>query len=645
MSVRFRINDVELTTGAGDYSFSFARPCSVLDGPVGTGKSSLLELIKHALGGNAVLTPVVRSEVSSVRARVVLNGTPMDLTRGLGGMTATSVEFRDPRDGSLVEQVPIRSTADRANVSETLLRLLGIPIVAMPRARTQATSASVPLTFNDVFSYIYVEQQEIDRSIVHHTEVFREPKRRAVFELMFGLLDPEQLTIETTLGQVRDALKAAEGRAAAVRTFLETATDHDESTLRERQLVLGEQAEEATRGLSRLREEIAATTHAHQDLRMQVLRAEEEAQKLAEACQSADSEVARRQHMLAQSRVNLAREDKARTASRRLSPLEFVVCPRCTQHLDEGRAPANICTLCLQPDPLAGMDFDSPLGDNDEQIFELEELLSRAERDARRASAVSLHADQILGRLKDELDVVTAQAVTPRFSEVELLSGRRGQALAELTHTQNILKFWDELRSLDSRVKELQSERQQLEERLVRSKARLKTRRSVLQDLSELFDQTVEALQVPWATSASIDDKSYLPLVNGERFESLAVAGGTKTIVTVAYHLTLLGHALSQRDTLLPQLIIFDTPRKNLGVNPNDKAMGYRIYDRIRTLVDAYRDDVQFIIADNDFPERADWTKSLHFDYERPLLPHVVHPGEEAARSGALDTVDSLRAR
>ncbi|MEU8312008.1 hypothetical protein [Micromonospora sp. NPDC048887] len=645
MSVRFRISSVELATDAGNYTYSFAGPCTVLDGPVGTGKSSLLELIKHVLGGNAVLTPVVRSEVNRVRAQISLNGIPLELTRGLAGKAATSVEFRDPRDGLLVEQVPIRSTADRANVSETLLSMLGIPVVAMPRARTKATAASVPLTFNDIFSYLYVEQQEIDRSIVHHTEVFREPKRRAVFELMFGLLDPEQLDIETELGRVRDALRAAEGRAAAVRTFLETATDRDEQSLRERQLILGEQAEEAARGLAALRTEIAATTHAHEDLRSQVLRAEEDAQKFAEACQLAYSEVARREHALAQLHLNVAREDKARTASRRLSPLEFVVCPRCTQHLDEGRAPAHVCPLCLQADPLAGVEFEASLGDSEEQVLELESLLARAMADADRAQAVLDEADQRLRRLKDELDLVTAQAVTPRFSEVELLSSTRGQALAELEHTQNLIRFWDELRSLESRVNEMEARRNQLEERLAKSKARLKTRRSVLSELSELFEQTVGELQVPWATSASIDGKTYLPLVNGERFESLAVAGGTKTIVTVAYHLTILGHALAQRDTLLPQFIILDTPRKNLGVNPSDKAMGARIYDRVRTLVDAYRDDVQFIIADNDFPEKADWIRSLHFDYERPLLPHVVHPGEEAAKAGMLDTVDAIRGR
>ncbi|WP_345629193.1 hypothetical protein [Rugosimonospora acidiphila] len=639
-----RVDDVTLLTDVEDYNFSLAGPCTLLDGPVGTGKSSLLELVKHALGGNAVLTPVVRDEVRAVRIRTTLDGNAVILQRALG-RAATTVEFRDPRDDGLIQQFAIRSRPEQESVSDALLRLLGIPVVAIPRARTRATAASVPLTFNDLYAYLYVEQQDIDRSVVHHTEVFREPKRRAIFELLFGLADPEQLIIETALGRIKDELRTAEGRVAAVRTFLQTATDEDEVTLRQRELVLGEQAREAARGLDRLRAEIATSTNAHQNLRQQVLDTEEAVREAAEDLRSAETEVARREHLLAQMRVNLAREDKARTASRRLSPLEFVVCPRCTQPLDEGRASAEVCALCLQPDPLAGLEFDLPLDYTDEQILELESLLARATKDVGRARALADGRNEELSRLRQALDVATAEAVTPRFNEVELLSAARAQSLAELRHINNVLNFWDELRALDARVSSLEQEKEGLELNLAQSKARLEARRSVLRVLSERFSETVGALKVPWASSGSIDGRNYLPLVDGERFETLAVAGGTKTIVTVAYHLTLLGHALAHGDTLLPQILLLDTPRKNLGSNPSDKAMGSRIYERIRSLVDAYGDKVQFIIADNDFPDRADWIRSIHFDYENPLLPHVIHPGEEAAKSGRLDTVESLRGR
>jgi hypothetical protein len=122
----------------------------------------------------------------------------------------------------------------------------------------------------------------------------------------------------------------------------------------------------------------------------------------------------------------------------------------------------------------------------------------------------------------------------------------------------------------------------------------------------------------------------------------VAVAGGTKTLVTVAYHLTLLAYALQQRDTLLPQFLILDTPRKNLGSNVNDSEMGDRIYNRIQTLVDAYGSEVQFIIADNDLPRGWDGFSRIHVDYDNPLIPHALHPGEGAVREGRIQTVGAI---
>jgi hypothetical protein len=69
-----------------------------------------------------------------------------------------------------------------------------------------------------------------------HTEVFREPKRRAVFELLFGLSEPEQMLAETELGAVRYKLKGARARAFSVEIFLLTANVADEAALGARPL-------------------------------------------------------------------------------------------------------------------------------------------------------------------------------------------------------------------------------------------------------------------------------------------------------------------------------------------------------------------------------------------------------------------------
>ena len=637
MSIRMRIERIDLDAGSEHVVFDLARPCTVLHGPVGTGKSSLLELIKYVLGGNGILTNVVRNEVRGVSAVVNLNGNRVELRRAIG-KEANYVEIFEPH-GGLVATHSIRPRPDQATISDALLELLGFPRVSMPRARTKATAATVPLTFNDLFGYLYVEQQNIDRSVVHHTEVFREPKRRAVFELLFGLTDPEALSLETELGRTREALAEAQSRLTTIQQFISATALEDEGLLRRKQLDLGAAATEAEARLEALRTEVTAGTLAFEGLRQRVLSAEHEFRSTIDDAQKLASEVARRENLLALHHIDAAREDKARAAGRRFAPLEFVVCPRCMQSLEDDRAMPGTCHLCLQPEVTSPMhSLDEPLDDQD-SAEEIELLLADARADAALAQRRRESAQLRLDMLRRELDISTAEAVAPRFQEIELLSSARATALALTQAVQSNLQLWAEVGDLGNRVAVLEGRRDELADSLRQSRARRDARMSILDELSSLFDDTVAALEVPWARSASIDKSTYLPLIDGEKFDTIAVAGGTKTVVSVAYHLTLLGFALSHGDTLLPQILIMDTPRKNLGANPNDRDMGERIYRRIRTLVEAYEDKVQFIIADNDSPGRGAWFRGYRFSYEAPLIPHVAHPGEEAVLSGQLETI------
>jgi hypothetical protein len=643
MALKFRIDNVQLLTDEGPYEFDLSSPCTVFDGPVGTGKSSLLELIKFGLGGTAVLTPVVRSEVTAVHLTVTISGGTYVLRRQLGTRDSAFVALHDVGDDKAIEKLPIRLRPDgETSIGDRLLELLGFPKVRIPRARARATSANVPLTFNDVYAYIYVSQQGIDQSIVHHTEVFREPKRRAIFELMFGLLNERQLEIETRLGVLRDDSKNANDRRAVVGNFLDTADVRPRLELEQQLSELDQQAGTATEALNQLSNDIATLTNAHYSLRERVASAEAMARAAQERAADAIREAKRRRELVAQIQLDAAREERRVIASQQLSPLEFVSCPRCMQDLDDSRLSVDSCMLCLQPMTPRQSASPTPLSDIDEQVTELETLLLSSDQFATESVSAADAAEQELASARASLDAVTAEAVAPRFQEISLMSAARAEALATKNSVLEFLKFWEELDALSIRVQRLDAEKAQAENDLALEKERLSGRSSRLGELSDLFAETVEYLNVPWAESANIDGTNYLPLVNGEKFDTLAVAGGTKTMVTVAYHLTLLSYTLSEPESLLPGLLILDTPRKNLGFNNDDSRMGDQIYARIRTLVSTYGASVQFIIADNDVPQDRTWFRRFHFDYGSPLIRHVLHPGEEAIRTGEIKTVEGL---
>lgn len=636
--MQLRIDQVTLATDRRDYVFNLKGQSSLLEGPIGTGKSSLLELIEYGLGGSATLTPVVRQEVSHVVIRLRVNGAPLVVRRALGRGGALA-EVSDDGDFDNARVVSIRPRMDVPTLSESLLGALDFPLLRMPRARANPSSATVPITFNDLFNYLYVGQQEIDRSIVRHTDSFVNPKRRTLFEVMFGITQASRLRAEMELGQVRDDIRVARSRQSAVDSFLATATPGDESHLRAELVTLEEERRTAERNLDSLRSNVEADTAQFSALREAVREAERDARSAVDEAQAAAAEVQRRQRLLAQYRLDMTRHLKAHVADLRLGQFDFVVCPRCSQELSGRPIADGQCTLCLQPYVSGPQGKGDPDQDEvDATLDEMEVLLQSAEERSRHSEEQVAHMQGRLDELRGALDRASEGAVTPRFAEIERFSANHARALAGIESVQAFLRFWEERSLLEQTVTDLDQKRRELELTLSDSDRRSSYQTEVLTDLSALFEETVANLEVPWAEHAAIDPRTYLPTINGEPFDTIAVAGGMKTIVTVAYHLTLLSYSLAHGDTLLPSLLILDTPRKNLGANDSDRAMGERIYRRIQTLIDAYRGTVQFIVADNDVPQAGNWDIH-HFDYDSPLIRHVAHPGPDAVARGELETI------
>ena len=91
---------------------------------------------------------------------------------------------------------------------------LGLPDDMRAAARSGASSnAGARITFADVFSFLYVAQSEINRDIAHSQDSYREPKRKAVFELLFGLTNAGILTMRSDLNALNAEIDCRRGRA------------------------------------------------------------------------------------------------------------------------------------------------------------------------------------------------------------------------------------------------------------------------------------------------------------------------------------------------------------------------------------------------------------------------------------------------
>jgi hypothetical protein len=634
----------ETKTRAVEYGFSTGLNAVV--GPVGAGKSSLLELIRYAFGGDALLSKTVEENVQRVELGIRAGEHSLFLARDIHSSRVTATV-----DGQTTT-LSTGASPKYERASLYLLDALQIPRVRVPTSRVRATGKSRPITFLDVFAYCYVSQPEIDTSIVAHTDSTREPRRRATFELLLGLTDPETAELEVARGQARDALQAARSEAEVVRRFLESSGAMEEATLREEKRRLDARVIEARGTLEKLRNELRAASPQEDVRRSEVAELSETLRGLNARLVEKRTATVQRDQLVAQIELELQRLERGERAAAVLDEIVYARCPRCLQTVTDRAVPEGHCYVCGQPEPdsedaAAGDDsIDEPNGLRatveaerkrlEALLVETADLRDEEEREAAVVeNQIRAHA-LVLSQIESEVEQRTREYVSPRFEAIAATSADLATAHERLRAVQEQLSRWQHYRELEHRLQSRQREIEGIDAALERSKVRLAARREQLLELSQTFEEELTRFRPPWLDSARIDPQTYLPVVNEARFETMSA--GEKTVINVAYHVALLVHGLRHDDTLVPTLLVLDGPQSNLGSGADDRALARRIYTRLMRLADAYPRRFQILVADNDLPRIDDqYPAPIQLSYENPLVPDVVHPGPD------VETIHSRR--
>ncbi|KPL33300.1 hypothetical protein JI76_16015 [Streptomyces anulatus] len=634
MAVHLRIVSLTVTTAEAEQTYRFDRPATVITGPIGTGKSSLLMLFKHALGGSAMLTPAVRDHVLSVQAEVAAGDERVVLRRTIEGDTADSVDLLDPHSLALERTLPLRASEGVTTLSDHLLDALGFPREQIA-ARREGAARPQNLTFNDLYAYAYLQAREIDRQVVGHLDSWFETKRRELFRLMFGLTDSALMELKRTRNQLLDTLKARTAEHDNVSSFLAASDPRSDDELRAELTQLRDTLERASSALASLRTELQEQTAADTAVRDELQNAIRAARQTEEEVSAAADLVEARHAVVAQVQLDLSRLARSVTAIDQLSPFEFVVCPRCMQSLAARAVEDEHCLVCLQPDPVEA-DIDPAA--IEETRTALQQQLEDAQRiqqsDEAHLQTVQERSQQLsfaVTSLRRELDAQTRDAVAPRFDAIAEASSRVASLKASIDAITQLRESWARVRTIDADIRSLKADRRQVNKDIKEKSEQLKANQTLLGDLSTEFSRLLTSWNLPWVDTAVIDRDTYLPVVNGRPFESLqASGGGIATSVNLAYSLTLLAFGLDHSDVLVPSLLVIDSPRKAFGNNASDRQRAAEIYSRFRTLADAYGERLQLIIADNDPPPiTSDSFGKVEFDYENPMVPGVGHPGPD----------------
>lgn len=646
MTTRFRIESVELSTSAGVVRYNFDSELTVLAGDPGVGKTTLLELIKFGLGGNAALADVTLKHITDVTLDLAIGESRLRLSRSINPQRQNTVRVTD-----LItqDQLPDHHIGDGApgstqpSLNSLLMGAIGLPDDM--RAASSKSGSDKPgnrITFSDVFSFLYIPQAAINREIAHSEESYREPKRKAVFELLFGITDTSVLSMQSQINSLNAQISSAEVEYRTVISFLH---DSNSTGREEAERAISEAESEESRALAEqasLREEVDPSgdreTLALRDLLKEAeLSLSEARDSIKDLIRQHDEYSGERRRV--QSEVT--RLQRMSDAGQRLAQIEFSTCPRCMQSLTHRDVPAGRCRVCLQEDPVAALPFSDSATRYEmvqltEQVAEIDDHLDAISDQLSLVNQAVADREEVVKDLTARIDARTASRATPRLQAFADAADRLAVARTRQQYLEQVLRQWDRVDDLSAAVQGLRAQKDQILIQIEDVKSALASRRAnILTQINAEFMSTVAEFGIPGVESAEIHQSNYLPILNGRRYTKFSgPGGGIITATQVAYWLSLLTVAQGDDDSLYPAFLMLDSPRLAMHDAETVTASIYRRLvkqaDTSRVRIDP-RDKVQFIIADNRLPKayRRDYAE-IEFTYDNPTVSTIEHPGLDA---------------
>ncbi len=625
-----RIERIELVGGGRQVDFLPA--FAIIKGSITTGKTTAVRLIKALLGRVPDHLPPETGVVGSVRGRVTIGGQLWIIDRPLvttktamvalsrrevpsasegDGILAAGQEPNDAPPAELVVET-LRLPAESATATEPLtfqawlLHHLDLPSVSVPRARTDVTSPPTPVTINDWLIYCIVKDDEIDTAVFGHRDVFVDRKRRAVFELIYGLYDEETARLQGQLRSVELRLEDLDRNNEAVRRFLKdtpfgsleeiesqlvtATTSHDAIEQSSVDLSTEAHAESST---VQLRREVATVEHALDDGERQAASARRSLIEL-EDLHSA---------LGAQSR----RLTRAIVADEWLVDFDFLVCPRCGSGVVADRSSPEHCYLCLQ-EPMSSGFHDELVKEQERiasQIVETASLIDTRRTDVARADGAVAEARRRVASVNQDLTRRTAEFISVRADLLARNAAERARLESEAQRLADYRQLFIHFSDIEGQRVLLEEERVDLADRLGRLSTRTERSEQLIAALEHRFLSYLQRLHVSLSDlplTAAINRRTYLPEVTGRPFDELS-SQGLSVLVNVAHALA--HHTVAIENGLpLPGLLILDGLSNNVGHEGFDLE---RRDDTYRLLIEeaaAYA-GLQIIVVDNDVPDFA----------------------------------------
>ncbi|WP_216586539.1 hypothetical protein [Streptomyces brasiliscabiei] len=599
--MRLRIE--ELTLVGTSRTIRFEPGMNAIVGSMSGGKTATVSCLRALLGADVKVVPELRGR--SISGIVLIGERRFRIVRQLVSTSTAKVDIAEIGGQQGLWRLPASEL--QAGYDQTFrnwwLDMLDLPAIRVPRAPTDDASPLVPVTISDYLMYCVLKQKEIDTSVFgtpdnNHKNI----KRKYVFEILYGLYDPEAAGLREHLRKVTTELNALTADAATLARILEDTTFASRAQLEVERQESEQQLTHARQADLRLTRDL--TDSATVSLRTQISEAEAELGRISDAAAAEAASVSRLQELRDQLIAQSRRLTRALVAERLLNDFEFHTCPRCGAGVPD-RGDENTCRLCLQTPPQTPAP-STLAAEQDrviEQVTETEELIKRSTRRLDELEAARSAQSRRRTELGEHLDRAAATYITDETDRIRGVAAQQARLEERLARIDDALHLHDRLQGQSERIAELEREQEDLNDRIAASRHSNTAVHERLDKLDEAFEATLRSFDAPRFDNqpgSRINRETYLPVVDGRSFADLQ-SQGVEVLVNVAHVLTHQQVALAN-DIPLPNLLIIDGISSNVGHEGVDLERLRKMYATLLEEATERIDQLQIIVTDNDSP-------------------------------------------
>ncbi len=615
-----RLNSVDLV--GTTRRLSFEPGLNIITGPISSGKSTLVRLCRSLFGAHLEnLPPEVRANVYAIGGSITLRQAEWTELRPLTTTRNAKIELAGGHGSVRLPYLERDRPGDR-NFSDWLLENLGLPHLSVPSSPTRPDSEASALSINDFFLYCHLSQKEIDQSVFGHQDPFKNIKRKYVFEVVYGLYDAEVAVLQEQYRDVSSQLRMVQTELSTFgKVMADTPWENRaelERRLRDAEgdlLLLQQEARSLARG--------GTSTPEIQALQRQIL--------------SLDMSQAERQNVISKEIQNIAELDRLRNqldsqaarltkaivADSYLNNIEFMVCPRCGSELTPTDS-SETCYLCHNHPPVS-IDKQHLVSEQERLFAQVDETnqLIQSRQEALKKLREEVNSEQNRRRrLGEELDFLQSSYVSDASSRLTEAATLRATAQNNVERLTDYLQLYKRLEQFAGDKAKLEAEKESLEAQLDDRSARKESAETAIKTLEEEFRNILMRLALPNflnPENSFIDRETYLPLVDGRRFDTLS-SPGLEIFINfahaIAHHRTAIKLGLP-----LPNILFIDGLTSNIGKEGYDVDRVNRAYDYLVELSAELGNKLQVIVSDGLIPTQAEPFVRLRLSEDDRLVP------------------------